>query len=341
MKFLKKFLSKKTIFIVLIIIIFVGIILKFFVFASKKSTESALVKKGELVKELTLSGKIDADEHAILQFQTGGLVSYVGVKKGDTVKKYQTLSSLDERTAQKNLQDKLIDYSTQRLTFDQTKEDNLNRTPEQALNDKMKRVLQDNQYDLDKSVVSVELKALAKELSYLTTPISGIVTRADLPFPGVNLYIPTQGQFEVVNPNSIFFNVTADQTEVVNIKEKMSGNIILDSYPDENIKSLIKSISFTPKSGESETVYEVKIEMSNINNSNYKYKIGMTGDVTFVTEKKLNVLFLPVSFVKSDEKGKYVFIDTKNTKKYIHTGMETDNNIEITEGTEEGSSVYD
>lgn len=341
MKFAKMLLKKKYIIIGLIILSILGVILKFTVFADKKPVDTAVVKKGELIKGLTLSGKIEANEHAVLQFQTGGLLSFVGVKKGDYVKPYQTIASLDVRTAEKNLRDKLLDYSIQRLTFDQTKEDNLNRTPEQALNDKMKRVLQDNQYDLDKAVLSVELKQLANELSYLNTPIEGIVTRVDTPFAGVNIYIPSQAQFEVVNPSTIYFSVNADQTEIVSLKEGTEGYVTFDSYLDEKVKSKIELISFTPKKDESETVYEIKAELRDIKNSNYKYKMGMTGDITFVIERKENSIYLPVKFIKSDEKGKYVLMGDKKEKIYIKTGLETDSDIEITQGLTEGNVVYD
>ena len=94
---------------------------------------------------------------------------------------------MDERTVQKNLEIALIDYSKQRLTFDQTLEKNQNRTPAEALNIDMKRILENNQFDLDKAIKSVELSDLAKQDSVLTTPISGIVTRSDVETAGVNI----------------------------------------------------------------------------------------------------------------------------------------------------------
>ena len=339
-KFLKRFYTKKYIISALILFVILGIVLKFTVFSSKEKVDTAVVKRGELVKELTLSGKIDADEQVALQFQMGGLLTYAGVKEGDKVEKYQTIAALDERTAQKNLEQALIDYSKQRITFDTTVENNQNRTPQQALNDTMKRLLQNNQYDLDKTILSVELKDLARQLSFLSTPISGIVTRIDVPGTGVNIYLPSQAQFEITNPDSIFFNITADQTEVIYLKEGMTANIILDSFPDKKIRSKIKTISFTPKTGESETVYEIKAELLNIDNLDYQYKIGMTGDITFKTDRKKNVLFLPSKFIKSDSKGVYVVLKNKK-KQYIKTDFETDSFTEVNKELKEGTVVYD
>src|SRR4030067_1300152 len=98
---------------------------------------------------------------------------------------------LDQKTDLKNLKAELIDYSKKRNEFEQTQEDNQNRTPTQALNDEMKRILQNNQYDLDKAINSVELFDLAKQNLVVTTPISGIVTRADVKSAGVNVSATT------------------------------------------------------------------------------------------------------------------------------------------------------
>jgi len=203
----------------------------------------------------------------------------------------------------------------------------------------MKKILQNYQYDLDKAVISVELQDLAKQEALLSSPIEGIVTRADIPFAGQTAVAGTS-TFEIVNPASIYFAVSVDQTEVNDIKKGNTAKIFLDAYPDETVSGNISDISFSPKTDESGTVYKVKLLLA-IDNSQYKYRLGMTGDATFVTEKKVNALYLPVSFVKSDDEGSYVFINEKKEKKYIKTGIETDENIEIVSGLTEGDTIYD
>ena len=71
--------------------------------AISKKESTFVVKKQDLEESLTLSGKVDADEHAVLRFQTSGMMSWVGVKEGDYVKKYQGLATLDQRELQKTL----------------------------------------------------------------------------------------------------------------------------------------------------------------------------------------------------------------------------------------------
>lgn len=332
-----------------------------FILPKKTTLESTTVKKGDLKQELTLSGKIEAEERVTLQFQTAGQLAWVGVKEGDYVQKYQGLASLDQRQLKKTLEKKLNDYMTTRWDFEQTKDNaqsgvllgqqryNLEAGNKAAfsgqheinlINDMIKRILEKSQFQLNNSVLEVELQTLSIDLANLWTPINGIVTRIDAPFPGLNI-TPAQAQFEIVNPGSVFLEVTADQTEVVNLKEGMEATIIFDSYPNKPLKGVIKNISFIPKKEETGTVYRVKVAPLEIDNKNYQYRIGMTADATFTIAKSENVLYLPLRFVKSDEKGKYVFLGEKRKKAYVRSGFETDNDLEIVSGLSQGNLVYD
>lgn len=341
MKFsnIRNHLSKKKLLIGFVFLITVCALIFFLFQKGNKNVTTTTVKRSNLESELVLSGEMDANEKVKLQFPLSGKVAWVGVKEGDAIQKGQGLASLDQRAAQKNLQASLIDYSKERNIFEQSNLDQQAIKPSDALNDRMKKILQNYQYDLDKAVVSVELQDLAKQEAFLSSPIGGIVTRADIQFAGQTA-LAASSTFEVVNPSSIYFLVSVDQTEVNEIKKGDSAKISLDAYPDETISGKISDISFSPKTDESGTVYSVKILLS-VDNSQYKYRLGMTGDSSFITQKKINALYLPVSFVKSDDNGSYVFINSKKEKKYIKTGIETDTNIEIVSGLSEGDTIYD
>lgn len=331
---------KRTFFLVVLLPILLALLFGLFAGSSVQQTEGFVVESGVLSDSLTLSGSVAADEHVKLGFPAGGKLAWVGVKKGDYVFPYQTIATLDSRTTQKNLQNALLDYSKQRNTFDQKQEDNLNRKPYQALNDAMKRILENNQYDLEKAVVSVELEDLAKEQSVLTTPIGGLVVAANPAFAGVFLSATSPGLYEIVNPDSIYFEVSADQTEVIQLSVDRVGTIVFDSYPDEDVQGTITSVDFIPKTDETGTVYGVKVTLS-ADNSAYRYRIGMTGDITFTLREKRNTLFVPTNFVKTDETGKFVLKGREKKKTPVKTGMETETDVEIQSGLKEGDTVYD
>src|SRR3990167_4022584 len=304
---------------------------------SVKTLQSAKVKRGNIEKNLTLSGNINVDEKVILRFQTSGRLTYIGVKQGDYIRKNQLIAMLDQRSVKKNLQKELNDYLTARWDFEQDKEDNKSV----VMTDSVRRILEKSQFDLNNAVLDVELQYLAVEYSKLISPIEGIVTFVGSPYPGINV-TPTQAEFEIMNPKTIYMSAQADQDEITQIKEGMTGLIILDSYPDEKLSGTVKTTAFTPTQGETGTVYEIKISLP-VDNAASKFRLGMSGDITFVTEKKSDVLNVPVKFVFEDNGKSYVNImkNNKKVKQTVKTGLETDEFFEITSGLKKGDVIYD
>ena len=297
---------------------------------------TATVKRGNLEQVLTIPGTIDAEEKAVLKFQTSGRLSWGGVKEGDYVKKYQSIASLDQKDLKKTLQKKLNDYLTSRSTFDQTTKDDYK---DKVLTDTIKRLEDKAQFSLNNAVLDVELQDMTVKYANLWTPIEGFVTKAEPQYAGVNI-TSTTAEYDVVNPRSIYFSANADQTEVTTLKEGAWGELILDPFPEEKITGSVKNISFMPRAGESSTVYEIKFIFDK-DNSDYRFRLGMTGDLSFVTGKKDSVLYIPMRFLQEKDGHKYVIL-LKNGKKVqsnVETGMETDDNIEITSGVSEGEVV--
>src|SRR3990167_4452714 len=119
MKKIFKYIKKHWI-ISLAVVFFIGfVIYKQLTPAKTEGEASYKIKKQNLKESLTFSGEINANEKVTLRFQTSGRLSWVGVKEGDFVKKYQTLASLDQREVKNRLQKYLNTFVSQRLTFEQ------------------------------------------------------------------------------------------------------------------------------------------------------------------------------------------------------------------------------
>ncbi|MDH7476537.1 MAG: efflux RND transporter periplasmic adaptor subunit [Microgenomates group bacterium] len=331
------FIKKRWYFLIIFLISL--FLLKFLISKNAiKDKKTYKVVRKDLKEELSLSGKIEAEEETTLRFQTSGRLAWVGVKEGDYVKKYQVIASLDQRDLKNRLQKYLNTYVKQRLTFEQTKDDYWQKQYDlsQTIRKEAERILEKNQYDLDNTVLDVEYQNLSMEYANLWTPIEGIVIKVDAPFAGVNI-TPAQAEFVIVNPKTLYFSATADQTEVINLKEGQKGKIVFDSYPDEEVKGEIYWISFAPKTDETGTVYELKTKF----NFAKPLKLGMSGDINFITKERKGVIALPSTFIKNDKKGNYVEVqkDKKPVKKYIKRGEEIEGEVIIKEGLEEGEIV--
>jgi RND family efflux transporter MFP subunit len=319
----------------LFLLITIGILAAIFWPRSPKPLDTQTVKQTTITETVSTTGKIMAEKAVDLSFLAAGKLVYLGVKKGDTVKKWQTIATIDQRTLQKNLETKLRDYSLQRNSFDQTKDDYQNRTPEQALNDKMKRILQDNQYDLEKAVLSVELQDLAKEQSVLISPIDGIVTRADVSSAGVNIAATTT--FSIADPQTTIFSIDIDEADVSKIKEGQEVNVTLDAYPDKQLPLTISSIDFQSHTSDNGgNVYTTKAALPQ--NQGIIYRLGMSGDAEIIVAEKTNALVISLASL-TDDGSIYVKKDGTYEKRKIKTGIQSDTEIEVTDGLQAGEIV--
>ncbi|NTU46127.1 efflux RND transporter periplasmic adaptor subunit [Candidatus Roizmanbacteria bacterium] len=309
-----------------------------------KQASAYKVQSQTLKDSLSFSGEIDADEKATLRFQSSGKLAWVGVKEGDVVKKYQGVASLDQKDLQLRLKRYLNTFMKTRWNFDQTKDDykdsNILGLSDDARR-KAYRVIDESQFDLNNSVIDVELQQIALNDGYLYSPIEGIVTRVEAPLAGLNI-TPTQAEFDVINPKTIYFSAAVDQTDIGKLSVGKVGDITLDAYPDETIPAKVVSVGFIPKAGETGTVYQVKIQIPQVQDAD-KYRMGMTGDINFVLKERANVIAVPSSYVKTEGKDKYVLktVQGKTVKQVVKIGDTLDNSTIITSGLQEGDVVYD
>ena len=334
MKFIRKY------WYVALILIILGIVITAWVSKGTspitKKVQRIIVKRHDVSETLTLSGKIDAMEKVTLKFQTSGKLSWVGVKEGESVYKYQALASLDQRDVKKTLEKKLNSYMTDRWTFEQTQDDYEGK----IISDAFKRLLDKSQYTLNNSVLDVELSALSVEYATLITPIEGIVTKIDTKNAGVNI-TPATAEFEVINPKTLYLSVSADQSEVTKIHEGLTGNLTFDAFPETHHVGSISAIGFTPKAGESSTVYEVKVALGN--STDVSFRVGMTADAVFTTKAAKDVLAVPSSAITTKNGKSYVqkLVRDKPVQTLVTLGEEYDSDRIILSGLSQGDIIND
>jgi len=293
--------------------------------------ELSSVSRETIRQTVTASGKVKSQTQIDLKFQTSGLLTWVGVKEGDRVNQWQALASLDKRELEKNLQKYLLDFSKERADFD---EDLKITYKDKALTDTISRILQKNQYDLDKAVLDVEIKDIAVKLATLTSPISGIVTRIDVPVAGVNI-TPAAAVFTVADPEHLLFEAEADETDIGNLEMGQPAEVILDAFPDDPIALTVTRIDFNSTTDSSgATIYQVEFALE----PNERLRLGLNGEVTITAAKKDDVLVVPFSSVDSDNQVKVIRNGQLETVT-VETGIASDDKIEVVSGLNEGEPV--
>jgi RND family efflux transporter MFP subunit len=323
------------------IVIILAVLLLVFVISggkNKNGTAVAVVKRGTVSQELILTGQIGAEKHATLSFPTSGKIAWVGVAEGQTVRKGQALVSLDTTTLNAAYQQALNNYRNYQAAaesaLDSVKDHSADETYAQKATRTAAESARDSAYD---AVVAAEYNL---KNSTLYAPFAGVVASLPFPSPGVNVTY-ADPQVEVVDPASIYFEVEADQSDVVNIQEKQKVMVVLDSYRDKEFSGIVSFVGYTPRPGEAGTIYKVKVEFVGDELKEILPRIGMTGDARFTLSQKNDVLYVPPRFVNSDKDGRYVNLGSANHKVRVSVGIEGEDRVEITGGVKEGDTLYD
>jgi RND family efflux transporter MFP subunit len=297
----------------------------------KTYSEKTKVKKDNIKALISASGKIQSNTIVTLKFQTSGLLTYVGVKKDDFVKKGQLIASLDRRELEKTLKKKLNSYMSERWDFEEDK----NVTyKDVALNDTIKRTLEKNGFDLGTSVLDVEVADIALKFANLYSPIDGIVTAIDAPREGVNVTAAT-ATFTVADYNDIAFKIDVDEVDIGKVKIGQMVDIKLDAYEGQKFMGVVDKIGFTSTTTTSGgTAFPVEVRFPD--NTDLRFKIGMNGDADIITDIINNTLVIPVDYTFENDAGqKYVNMLDKNDqikRQTIKIGIETEDMMEILSG---------
>jgi|GEM_PF-617956 len=340
----KKVKPKKRKWIIIGIIIVVVVIVVRVRSNKNKDIETAVVQRGTIKEELILSGEIVADEHAQLTFETSGKIEYVGVKEGDVVKKGQLLSKLETTNLNSDYQRAREDLRDAEATLDRVYDDLKGKDDTENLTERETRTgVEKDKNKAWEAVIKAERNLRGASLF---APFTGIVTYVANPFPGLSV-LYTITQVELLNPETIYFDVSADQSEVTSLHEGDKVTIILDSFIDSEFGGIVDVISLTPDAGKTGTVYKVRILLDDPTLNGVAFRIGMTGDAKFTLSEASDVLLVPSNFVNTQKGEKYVNLGRKNNKVFVDIGVEGEDDTEITgeavesEEIKEGDTVYD
>ncbi|MFI5241291.1 MAG: efflux RND transporter periplasmic adaptor subunit [Microgenomates group bacterium] len=332
----KNRLGKK--FWIILAVIILLIVLRMRSAASKITTyDSSTVSKGELLETISTTGRVKADEYANLTFQSGGRLSFVSVKKGDTVYRGQALAGLDTVILNASYQQALNNYrnyqAAAQSTLDTLKDHSGDETYAQKATRTAAEVARDNAYDA--------VKAAEQNLRYsiIFSPFKGIIAEATPTFAGANV-TPVTASYVVVNPETTYFDSEIEETDLPKVKVGQKVKIKLDAYPEEVIEGKIDNIgivAFTSSTGGN--AYSLRINLPK--NKDFKYKVGMEGDVDIILETISDVLKVPTGALVNEEEKNYVWVynDGKVKRKEVTIGGNSNEETEIKSGVDQGETI--
>lgn len=338
-QFLKKILAFlkrrwKLVLLILVVLFIAYSFIKGKQAAAPKLTFVNPVRK-DIVSSITISGRVDAKEKARLRFVAGGKVVYLGAQEGDSVKKWQTIATIDRAALQKQMDQSLNLYMKERYDFEDTQDDIKDRT----LDTEEQRSVAKNQIDLENQVLNVEIQNIAIQNTSLSSPFDGVLTVSPTAVAGVQLL--ATDYFEIVNPETLIFRATIDETDINRIAKGQSTKVILDAYDGEEIDTAISYISYMSSESSSGTVFLLEFPL--IGGDLNKYRIGMNGDAVIKIAEKADVLTVPIDAISERDNKVYVEVKADNKEqredREIKIGLESDDDVEVIEGLSESDLI--
>lgn len=144
-----------------------------------------------------------------------------------------------------------------------------------------------------------------------------------------------------VTEDSITLSVDVSQEDIIALAVGDSVSIAFTAYPEKLYEGEVTAITTTATSEHATTIsYPVTIKV--IGDTSRLFA-GMTGDVTFVTEEKKEVLYTTKKAIVEENGKTYVYQKDKSGKMKlteVTTGFTDGVNIEIVEGLEKGAVIY-
>lgn len=337
----KKLLTKRNIFVAIAAIAILFVVFRnLSAYSQQPKYQTAEVKKTSIAQEVIASGQIESEDEVELKFPLSGKLTYLAVGKNDKVAKGGYIGSLDQQDLQKRIEKSLYDYSKERNDFDEDQRVTYKGTqnPNEALTDTVKRILEKNQWDLNKAVLDVELADIARKNANLYSPIAGIVTKVQT-HEGTSVLAATTPIVTIADPEKLVFVAKVGEADVAEMSEGQEAMLTLDAFEGKKFKGKVKEVDFAATiSATGGKTYQVKITLDEID----KVKLYMSGDVKITTISHANALVLPKTVIQGQNGKKYVEVaEGKGTKKKeVTTGIKgTGGTIEVLSGLSQGEKV--
>jgi len=370
-----------------------------------KKVETAFAKRVDILEKVAATGKIQPEVEVKLSSEVSGEIIKLPVKEGQEVKKGDLLvmvnpdiykSTLNRAVA--GLQSTKANYNQAKARLEEAKA-NYNRT--KTLFDK--GIISQAEWDKTNSAYKIALASLeSSHFSVQSTaatvseardnlgrtsiyaPMSGTVSKLNVELGERVVGTKQMAGTEIVrvaNLNNMEVIVDVNENDIIKISLRDTTIVEVDAYPKRKFKGIVTEIANSSKTqagADQVTNFEVKVR---ILKDSYKdllegkpktyspFRPGMTASVDIITNRKNNVLAVPISAVvmrsdtlakkhkygkkhdkgkssskakkKSDELFECVFVANaqKAKLKKISTGIQDDTYIEILSGIDEKSKV--
>ncbi|WP_109398045.1 macrolide transporter subunit MacA [Proteus faecis] len=358
------FLSLKKRGRILTLILIFAAIATYFFWPKEKAPiyQTQQITRGDLSKEVTATGKLDAVRKVDVGAQVSGQLQSLLVKEGDVVKKGDLLAIIDPKKAQNdvtesqetdnelkaNLQQAQAELRLAQLTYQRQlkligthaiAQDELDRTKTDVEVKKARIITY--QAQIKKNQATLDTAKTNLQYTRITAPMDGVVTFIKT-LEGQTVIAAQEAPtiLTLADLDTMLVKAEVSEADVIYLKPDLSASFTVLGAPDKAFSGKLKDILPTPEKINDAIFYYARFEVPN---EQHLLRLQMTAQVKILIENKKNVLLVPLS-VLGDNAGinEYyvdVLVNGQPEKRTVKIGMRTDVYAEVLSGLKENDQV--
>lgn len=325
------------------------------------------VDKGKVEASVanTRAGSVEACLRTRLSPIIGGRIAYLGVKKGDHVKKGQVLLRLwnEDQQAQSNLAQSQVNVSSKRIAEACALADNAEREAARMAELRTKGFIsksgeEKSRYeaqsrraacnaaraDVNQAQARVKVTKVEQDRTVLVAPFDGIV--ADIVGelgeyttpspPGV----ATPPAIDLIDDSCLYIEAPMDEVDAPKIHMGQTARVTLDALPGKVLPGHVRRVAPYVVAVEKQArTVDVEVDLNNPEDAK-QLLVGYSADVEIVLDSRDNVLRIPTSTLMEGNKV-LVYLPAKKTleERAVKTGVSNWEYTEITEGLQQGDQI--
>jgi HlyD family secretion protein len=270
--------------------------------AKTQSYDFTTISRGAIESDVSSSGTLSVVNSVSVLAQMSGRIETLNVDYNDKVKKNEVLATintdmlkLNEKQAQAAVDKAQANYDLQVLAVQNA----LTLASKGLLSDydlkTAQATLNQAKADLDSAQASFEqIQTQIDQYAYITSPIDGIVLQRDIDL-GQSVVGGGTGTSTALftltdDLSKMLIDAQVDELDISGIAVGQDVHFSVEAYPSDSFTGKVKSIRLLPTTTNNVVNYDVMIDAAN---KSGKLLPGMTANISFVKQKKENVLVVP------------------------------------------------
>ena len=313
------------------------------------SAEITEVKRMQIKSVVSATGTIRPVDSVEVSSKITARIKSVLVKENDKVKAGQTVAVLDGKDYEASNDQAAFKVVNAKSKYDRVAYLN-------SIGAKSQEELEDARYTYDAAASSLEKTQSDLSETIITAPMDGVVVGEPKSAgtmavqgnsnPTVILTIADMSKKQIL--------AKVDETDIGSVKVGQNATFTVDTYTGKTFTARVSKISQTDVTNSWNTNSSSSSSSSSSASVVYYYVVldvddpenlllpAMTARVDIVTSEKDSALVVPISALKTDTKGSYVQLslpDGTTEKRYVSTGIYSDEYVEIEDGLSDGDTV--